>query len=89
MNEAVTRFLGLWARFGLAHDWVSRGYASRGWRHGHRTLDPIFERDIKEFEDKVQKPMDQAWSELAQHEREYVERECARRGRGLPASVKL
>lgn len=80
MTFSALAFVDLWIKFQRSSAWIAAGYQKRGWNDRPRTFDPAFETDIKAFEDKVQKPMDAAWSELNEQERKEAECECERRG---------
>lgn len=79
-NAAIQAFVELWVKFKRGGLWIQNGYASRGWNGPVRTFDPKFERDIKDFEIIVQKPLDAAWQLLTGAERKEAELECERRG---------
>lgn len=79
-GAAALRAADLWVKFKRGSAWIVQGYAQRGWTADKRGFDPMFERDIKVFEDDVQKPMDEAWKNLSEEERKDAELECARRG---------
>lgn len=89
MNDPVVRFTELWVKFCEGKAWLSRGYAARGWTESNRTKDPGFERDVKDFEDRVERPMDAAWAELDVFQRVAAEIQCARRRRPIPAALEM
>lgn len=69
----VSAFQALYRKFITGTAWVERGYAQRGWMSGRHGFDTRFETDIKDFEEKVVKPMDAVWAELNEAERKATE----------------
>ena len=69
MTERVKTFLSLYEKFKKSAAWINDQYVKRGWSAGRRGVDPYFETDIKDFEEKVVRPLDAAWLELTAEER--------------------
>ena len=66
----LSEFDPLYRRFQRALEWINDEYRRRGYDTRRILLDANFQKDIKEFNDRVVVPMDQAWTQLTPSEKE-------------------
>lgn len=65
----LAEFNPMYERFKQAVAWINAEYKKRGYKASVINLDSKFQSDLKEFDLKVQDPMDKAFNELTPLER--------------------
>lgn len=79
--DNLTRFMDLHGKFERGRAWLSRRFQGHILNDGSRRFNPELERDIKDFEEVVMKPMDSAWRIMAQGDKDAA---WAKIGDGSP-----